>query len=191
MSKCFLIFLLSFCIACVSGTDKTAGNGTANENEPGLTNHVAQNTDNFVGMQSTPSATIINSGMPSAARKTRCQDYRLETVREGESNLIKVIQENEITKIIKLPTGLSVNGFSLRDAKKSKDGFEFSIDYGSRLYYGKDFHFVCNDGGFYLTKIFVRTHDQADPENSSKESTVRVKPPVSLDDFSIADYMKE
>jgi len=191
MSKYLMILFLSLFEGCTSIKNDSPGKEIGNRNSSAISNRV-EITNESASVSPTPSGSSYDSiNTAETSRNTRCEDYRLETARHDDSNFINLFQGGATPKIIKLPTGLSVNGFALNYVKKTGNGFLFSIEYGSRFYYGKEFHFVCKGGEFYLTKVFVRTHDQADPENSTKESTMRITPPVSLDRFSIANYMKE
>ena len=140
-----------------------------------------------------PSLNRVNSNSPNSFTPvtTMCKDFQVETSRERDRNLINIITSNGNISSITLPTGGEKNGFALNFAKKTRDGFLFSIEYGSRFYYEKEFYFVCKKSAFYLTSVMVRSHDQADPESSSKESKVNISPKVALDKFNIDDFMKE
>lgn len=120
-----------------------------------------------------------------------CEEFEVLTKKDADANFINIVSDGKVAESIKLPRGIAVNGFSLNYAKKTENGFMFSIEYGSRFYYYKEFRFTCRNGTFYLTEILVSTHDQADPENSGKESTVRVEPNQPLGDFSVTAYMKD
>jgi hypothetical protein len=80
-----------------------------------------------------------------------------------------------------------VNGFSLNWAKKTKEGFEISIEYGSRMYFSKRLMFECRDSEFLLTKIHVESFDKTNPSKWTNK-TISVRPPVSIRDFRILNY---
>lgn len=123
-----------------------------------------------------------------------CSDpnsYEIEKDRNDEFNLVNIIQGNKVVETLKLPTGLSQNGFALNWAKKTKSGFEISIEYGSRFYYQKDFGFVCKNRQFYLGTIKTTSFDKHDPENSGEERKIAVKSNVLLSNFKVEDYMTD
>jgi hypothetical protein len=117
--------------------------------------------------------------------------YEVERVETPDYNLIRIVVGESVIEEIKLPTGVDINGFSLREVKRSRRGFSFSIDYGSRYYFKKDFKFNCTQGQFFLTRITVISHDQSDPANSGKEVTKPVTPPAPLRSFTIDKYIRE
>ena len=146
---------------------------------------------------STPNSAIRNS--PNLKRfftsqTLRCNNpnnYKLVRDRDSEANYVNIIQGNKIKHSIKLPTGLTYNGFAVNWAKKTKAGFEISIEYGSRIYYEKEFNFVCRKGQFYLTKIRVNSFDKHVPENDAKYHTANIKLNIPLTKFKVNDYITE
>jgi hypothetical protein len=115
--------------------------------------------------------------------------YKVERDRDDEFNLVNIVQNNKIVETLKLPTGLSQNGFAINWVKKKKSGFEISIEYGSRFYYQKDFGFLCKNSQLYLITIKTTTFDKHNPENSWKEYMTNVKPIVPLSNFRVTDYL--
>lgn len=190
MNKYFLVFLLSALTGCTAVPQNPVILGNTIRNGSGSSNSVPIGGDSVI-VNSTPIGAPHTSPRSEISRKTDCRDFALETGKDEEYNLINIKQDGVTTNVIKLPTGLSKIGFALNFAKKTNDGFLFSIEYGSRFYYEKEFYFGCKRGGFYLTKVIVRTHDQGDPEESPKDLTMRVHPAVPLDRFLITDYMTE
>jgi hypothetical protein len=91
---------------------------------------------------------------------------------------------------IELPTGVDINGFGFDGAKKTKAGFEISIEYGSVIYYHKAFVFICRHHKFYLSKIRVDSFNKHNPEKWSKK-VVTVRPNLPLEKFLITDFMRE
>lgn len=126
-----------------------------------------------------------------AVRGESCDDYVYDRVRESDSNLIRILQSDVVVAAIKLPTGQDINGFSVNFVREIDEGFLFSVEYGSRYYFEKTFFFECRNGKFFLFRMKVRTHDQADPERTSKEQIVKVDPAVPLENFDIWDYIPE
>ena len=75
-------------------------------------------------------------------------------------------------------------------AKKTKDGFEISIEYGTRIFYHKTFVFICRQHKFHLSRIRVDSFDRHNPAKWSKK-VIRVRPNVPLEKFSVTDFMLE
>jgi len=109
---------------------------------------------------------------------------------DAEANYVHIVQGDKVLKTIRLPTGLERNGFGFNWAKKTKEGFEISVEYGSRIYYGKRFNFICKQHKFYLSKVIVDSFDKNKPEIWNTK-VIRVKPNLPLEKFSITDFMLE
>ncbi len=122
-----------------------------------------------------------------------CSDpnrYRVVEVRGPEANYVNIARGGKVLRSIRLPTGMERNGFGFNWAKKTKGGFEISVEYGSRFYYGKRFNFICKRGTFYLNKVIMDSFDENNPEKWHKRM-VRVTPDLPLEKFSITDFMPE
>lgn len=118
------------------------------------------------------------------------QEYSVDEVRDSGANYVKIVRDTAVLHSIKLPTAADRNGFGFNWAKKTKEGFEIAIEYGSRFYYEKRFSFVCRKHRFFLNKIRVSSFDKNNPRNSN-EKLIRVQPALPLDRFSITDFMLE
>lgn len=138
----------------------------------------------------------VNQTTPNAnSQSTKCsetEDYCLEVVEdvEREAKNINVLVGNKIKWVIKLPSPLDQNGYALNWAKKTDNGFEISIEYGSRIYFDKTFVFHKKNEGFHLTEIKVESFDKQKTEKSNK-TTVKFEAPVPIEKFNIEDYMKD
>jgi len=122
-----------------------------------------------------------------------CADPKGFTLEEGTtlgSDSLNIVRKGRVLHTINLLTDLERNGFAFDGAKKNKDGFELSVEYGSVIYYHKTFIFTCREHLFYLTKIKVDTFDKRHPEKWSKK-VVNVQPNLPLEKFSITDFMLE
>jgi hypothetical protein len=120
-----------------------------------------------------------------------CGDPKGYSVEEDpETNSLKIVSDGNVFHTIKLFTDEERNGFAFNGAKKTKDGFEMSIEYGSVIYYAKTFTFICRQHKLYLTKIRVESFNKHNPEKWSRK-VVRVQPKVPLEKFSITDFMLE
>ena len=109
------------------------------------------------------------------------QDDLDVAVVDGENRVVNIAVGGKLLKTIEVP------GFSLGEARKTKEGFDISIEYGSRYYFSKRLMFECKKDGFYLTKIKVESFDKTNPSKWTNK-TVMVKPPVSLRDFQLMKY---
>jgi hypothetical protein len=76
----------------------------------------------------------------------------------------------------------------IRKSVKTKQGFEISIEYGSRYYYEKRFNFICKQKSFYLNQVKTTTFDKANPEISWKEYNKAIKPSLKLENFLIDEF---
>jgi hypothetical protein len=139
---------------------------------------------------------IVNVESPTVDSVTLgnldCSDpngYEVVEVRD-EGNSVNIVKGATIYKTMKLPTGLERNGFGFNWAKKTAEGFEISVDYGSRFYYGKRFNFICRRNEFYLNKITVDSFDKHNPEKWNTK-VIKIKPNLNLDKFLITDFMNE
>lgn len=138
-------------------------------------------------------ANVDSSGVNDQGSKTSICDhpegYGVEEVRDV-TNAVRISRDRAVLHVIKLPTVDEVNGFGFDWAKKTKEGFEIAVEYGSRIYYGKRFIFICRNDKFYLSKIRVDSFDKHNPEKWSKK-VIKVKPNLPLEKFSITDFMVE
>jgi hypothetical protein len=118
-----------------------------------------------------------------------CDNYGVEE--DTDTNSVKVESGGQVLHSIKLLTDKERNGFAFDGVKKNKEGFELAIEYGSRMFYHKNFIFVCKDDKFNLSKIEVDSFDRQDPDKSSKNEVIKVQPNVPIEKFSITDFMPE
>lgn len=80
------------------------------------------------------------------------------------------------------------NGFAVNWIKENKNGFEISVEYGSRIYFHKVFYFFYKRHSFFLSKISVKRFDKFKPEKSILRSVI-LKRPVCVDKFDLAKYL--
>ena len=133
-------------------------------------------------------------GVDNESSKTlNCNDPKGYSVEEGTepgTHSVNIVRDGRVLHSIKLLTDMEQNGFGFNWAKKTKEGFEISIEYGSIIYYGKRFIFICKHHKFYLSKIRVDSFDKHNPEKWSRK-VITVQPNVPLEKFSITDFMLE
>ncbi len=63
--------------------------------------------------------------------------------------------------------------------------------YLTRIYYRKQFNFICKEGNFYLYEVKVESFDKFDPVSMNKpeRKEIRVSPNLPVEKFSIFDYL--
>jgi len=80
------------------------------------------------------------------------------------------------------------NGFSINWIKENKNGFEISVEYGSRIYYHKIFYFDYIKSRFILKRILVTKFDKFQPQKVVKKS-ILPKNMLPIDKFHLVDYL--
>ena len=154
----------------------------------------------IVGFSSGNSQQIgaVQNGKPNAvtdkvSKPVDCAEpngYSVESGTEPGTNSVKIVSSGTVLHTIKLPSGEGLNGFAFDGVKKTNQGFEISIEYGSVIYYHKAFVFICRQHKFYLSKIRVDRFDRHNPEKWSRK-VIRVQPNLPLEKFFITDFMRE
>jgi hypothetical protein len=107
-------------------------------------------------------------------------------VTKGEKRSVNIAANGRVLRSIDVPwqADSGVSGFGLNRARKTKNGFEITIEYGSRFYYHKRFVFVCRGNSLYLTNIFVESFDKRRPEIWTRK-TQNVRPALPLEAFKL------
>lgn len=174
----FFVLLTGFILSC----QNQHGQSIFTHNGVGFTNNSPTKT---------PDEVKKSHEETSDSPTLRCGDsvFTLAVEKKNESKQVILIENGTTIKKINLPTQFEVNGFALNWAKGTKVGFEISVEYGSRIYYQKDFSFVCRQNSFYLDEVKITTFDKHDPENSWTESIEPVTPALPLEKFQIADFI--
>jgi hypothetical protein len=154
----------------------------------------------IVGFSSGNSQQIgaVQNGKPNAvtdkaSKPVDCADpngYSVESGTEPGTNSVRIVSNGTVLHTIKLLTDVERNGFGFDGVKKTREGFELAIEYGSVIYYHKAFVFICRHHKFYLSKIRVDSFNKHNPEKWSKK-VIRVRPNVPLEKFFITDFMRE
>lgn len=98
---------------------------------------------------------------------------------------LNILQNGRTKKTINTPEYTFINKLA-----KTKQGFEISIEYGSRYHYEKRFNFICRQNNFYLKRVKTTTFDKANPETSWKEYEKVIKSNLKLESFSIDDFTR-
>ena len=124
------------------------------------------------------------------SKTSGCDEYSVEEGTIPGTRSVNIVRGGKVLHTIKLLTDVERNGFAFNWVKKTKEGFEIAIEYGSIIYYGKRFIFICRRHKFYLSKIRVDSFDKHNPEKWSRK-VIRVQPNLPLEKFFITDFMRE
>jgi len=147
-----------------------------------------------------------NSNVPTNNENSKtldCADpngYSLVVVEDANRNieetvttpkLLNIVVGDKVMATVKIPTVSDANGFSLNWAKKTKEGFEISVEYGSRNHYQKQFNFICKKGNFYLYAVKVESFDKNDPKSMDEPDVkeIQITPNLPIEKFSLFDYL--
>lgn len=172
-----------------------------NANVPNMVsvNRTVQNQNIPVDNENSKTTVVKNEN----SKTLDCNDpdgYSLVIVEDPNRNIeetvtvpkfLNIVVGDDVMAAIKIPTQSDANGFSLRSSKKTTEGFEIAISYGSRYYYRKQFNFICKEGSFYLYKVGVESFDKNDPGSMDKpdEKEIQIKPNLPIERFSLFDYL--
>lgn len=105
---------------------------------------------------------------------------------------VKLVKINgETVRTVEMPTQGEFQGFSVNWAKRIDEGFEISIEWGTRIYHEIRFGFVCEQNDFMLIRIEHNTFDKHFPEDSNKYNyrAKQVNPGLPFEKFVITDFM--
>ncbi len=177
--KIYFLFLIAFSFSCQN--QFTPKEITYNGKQTTVNTNHTKNPEKTNTDEDVISTTTIMCGDKVFALVVEYED--------DDSKSVNIKEGNTIIKKINLPRQLDVNGFSLRWARETKEGFEIAIDYGSRLYYHKNFSFICKQNNFYLSEVKISTFDKHNHENSWKKYSNAIKPNLPLEEFSVTDYI--
>jgi len=177
------VLTLSLFVGCSTDTPPVM-NKSSSENPP-----ISANSSSVVEESNLDKTSRDDKGLTTLD----CADPKGFTVEEGTArgtDSVNIVRDGKVLHTIELLTDLKRNGFAFDGAKKNKDGFEISIEYGSIIFYHKTFFFTCRQHKFYLNKIRVDSFNRHNPEKWSK-NVVNVQPNLPLEKFSITDFMLE
>lgn len=116
--------------------------------------------------------------------------YSVGEVLRADVRYVEIAQGDKVLGAIRIFSDVERNGFALDEVKKTKPGFEISVEYGSRYFYHKRFIFICKQHKFYLHKVIVDSFDRHSPEHWWMKQ-IRIKPMLPLEKFSLDDFMLE
>jgi hypothetical protein len=146
--------------------------------------------DNKASAERAPDLQILSS------EKIKCgeSEYELQTVNNiGHKTFdVRLVHAGTgETASIPMPTSDEYGNFALNWAKATKQGFELSIEWGTRIYHEMSFGFTCQKGRFVLAGIKHETFDRHFPEDANRYRTRKpaVRPNLPFEKFEIKDFM--
>lgn len=80
-------------------------------------------------------------------------------------------------------------GYTTNYIKKTKNGFVFSIEFGSRYYCNFKFYFNLNNGDFYLNNVSKISFDKYNPKAKKRTNTIMIKKKISFKKFNIHNFV--
>lgn len=199
MKICLTVWLLSVAVGCsINNSAKTAGVQNGNTGVPRSTSKAP---DENPPVKNINLNTMVYKNETS--RPLNCNDpngYSLVVITDPERasqnlgtvpQILNVVSGDKIRVALKIPTDSDAQNFVLNSTEKTKEGFEITIEYGTRYYYKKQFNFVCKEGDFYLYKMKVESFDKFDSVSRKKwdRKEVMVEPNLPIEKFSIFDYL--
>ena len=181
MSVHVAVLMLPLFVGC--STDSSPIMTKFNNENPSIT----ANNSSAVGESHVDRPSIDDEG----SKTLDCDDPKGYTVEEGtipDTNSVNIVRGDTVLHTIKLLTEIELPGFGFDGAKKTKDGFEISIEYGTRIFYAKTFIFICRQHKFYLSKIRVESFDRHNPAKW-KRKIIILRPNLPLEKFSITAFI--
>ena len=116
-------------------------------------------------------------------------EFKIIDLEDIENSYRKIIlKHNDIEYNLCLLNQDDFNGFAIDWIKENKQGFEISIEYGSRIYKNKNFYFVFKNNNFYLNKIKLSEFDKFYPEKF-KYKTIKFNKQIQFNEFNMLDYI--
>ena len=107
---------------------------------------------------------------------------------DASSNL-NVVNGTQLTYSLRLPSEQIFNNYVLDGTKKFKNGFELSVEFGSRYFFHKTFIFVCRNRWPELVQIKVDSFDKANPQEKGKYRNVLIRPRIPINRFILEKYL--
>jgi hypothetical protein len=200
MKICFTVWLLAIAVSCsVNNSAKTVHIQNGNTAVPGINSNSAPAKDTTVKNANLKTTVVKNMD----SKTLDCDDpiaYKLVVVTDPERasqnpvtvpEILNIVAGDETKVAIKIPTDSDAQNFSLDSTAKTKEGFEITIEYGTRYYYQKRFDLICKEGNFYLDKVKVTSFDKFDPASRANWDTkeIKIRPNLPVEKFSIFDYL--
>ena len=185
----FTIFALIALVALLPGCSQNAQTGERNSMEG---RPVVSAADPSVVVTPTPDP----RGTESIRIACEGQELDLENFENTERNRteIRLVQrDGKVVHAVEMPKVNDFQNFAVGHLAARKDGFQFNVDWGTRISHEIEFDFVCRRGEFYLTGLVHQTFDRRDPENAAKytKRNISMAPSVPFKKVVVADLLWE
>jgi hypothetical protein len=105
--------------------------------------------------------------------------------------ILNIVTGDGTVARLKIPTDSDAQNFVVNSTEKTREGFEITVTYGTRIFYLKQFNFICKQGRFYLYKMRVESFDKFDQKsmNEPDRKEIIINPKLPIEKFSIFDYL--
>lgn len=198
--KYFVLVLSLVAVNCsVQNTAQITNLG--NENKATIVNNkTANSSGNTVVNNNNQVSNVVKVSPSKNFDCNDLKDYTLEIVdnpnRQTEESATprdaNILANGEIIATLNLPNSGEVKNYSVEKVEKTKEGFKLLADWGGwNNHYNLQYYFKCESQNFYLYKMHIESignKDPGDPNNWKKKET-KIEPNISIDKFSIPDYL--
>ena len=198
MKKFGLVVLLIAVNCSVQNTPQMTSSGDRNQMRVinGKTTDVSSNS----GINSSRSTDVVRIKRSSTFECDALKNYTLEIVEDSNRQLDEnvtpksatIFVDGELVMTVDLPNSGEVKNFTLEKVEKTKNGFKLLADWGGwNNHYNLQYHFKCENQNFYFYKMQIESignEDPGDPNNWKKEEK-NIDPNVSIEKFSILNYL--
>lgn len=116
----------------------------------------------------------------------------IEQVRHvrGETKRYLVFTTAKDSFEVPLPQPYDLSGFSVDRMEAIDQDFFLLIEYGTRIYWNKEFKFTCSEEGYRLVSITSSNFDKREPESEPTTDTLLVDRSVALRDFQLMEFIE-
>ena len=183
----FTIFALIALVALLPACSQNAQTGERNSMEG---RPVVSAADPSVVVTATPDSRVTGAvKIKCKAEELEVQEFRNAGPNRDEIRIVR--PGGTILYTLKMPSVDDFQNFGTGPLVPSNDGFDVSVDWGSRIYHEVTFSFACREDELRLSTIKHSTLDKHDPENDAKSAnrTISVKPDLSMRDVVVGDFL--
>jgi|SRR5688572_12112508 len=175
-----LLFLFTGCSEGARSVERTQTEGRP----------VATAADPSVVVTPTPDPRITGAvKIKCMAENLEVQEFRNARPSQDEIRIVR--PDGTILHSLRMPSVDDFQNFAPGPLTSRIDGFDFSVDWGSRIYHEVTFRFACNEAELRLSTIKHSTFDKHDPENDAKYTnrTIAVTPNLSIREVVVGDFL--
>jgi hypothetical protein len=195
------VLILSLVAASCSVQNSAQMTNLSNENKGTIINSKATNASGNNSVNNVNQvANVVKDSYPKNFDCNSLKNYTLEIIenlnRQTDENVTpkdaSILADGETIATLNLPNSGEVKNYSVEKVEKTKEGFKLLADWGGwNNHYNLQYYFRCENQNFYLYKMHIESignKDPGDPNNWKKKET-KIEPNVSIDKFSIPDYL--